>query len=100
MAPTTRWSASAAAAQVYHGRVERRTPAYWPTRIMLAVGLIATVAVVLLASLETWLLECFSCGPTNVLGVPSSILQAGIAVGLAVAGLVWMLRIVRGSRDR
>ena len=37
---------SALAAQTYDGRVKQRTPAYWPTRIMLTVGLIVTAVVI------------------------------------------------------
>lgn len=78
--------------------MERQTPAYWPTRIMLAVGVVATAAIALLA----WVMvsnatDCFGCESSEVLGVPSYLVGAG--VGLALVGLAWMVRIFRGPRD-
>ncbi len=72
-------------------------PSYWPTRIMLAIGFVATVMVVLLA--PTLVSPCISCDNASVLGVPSNVLEAALAVGLAIVGLAWMLRIFRGTPD-
>ena len=75
-----------------------RTPAYWPTRIMLAVGIGATLAVVLLAPLLL-----VPHGLTNdrpqVLGLPANAVWAAVVVGLAVVGLLWMIRIYRGPSE-
>jgi len=79
--------------------MKHRTPAYWPTRIMLAVGLIATAGVVLVAHLMIDSPPCFSCDYQDVLGLPSNVLGVALGVAVAVFGLVWMLRIFRGPRD-
>jgi hypothetical protein len=75
-----------------------RTRAYWPTRILFLVGMLGAVAVLALAigSLST---PCFSCDDPAILGVPSDVLLPAVAVTLAVVGLVWLVRIVRGPRD-
>ena len=71
--------------------MKHRTPAYWPTRIMLAVG----IAAVLLAGVM-------------ILSEPASMLDGSRMVEnpfvlaaflVMVVGLVWMLRIFRGPRD-
>ena len=76
-----------------------RTRAYWPTRILLATGIVAVgiVAVVLAAGATSS--ACFSCDRSDVLGVPSDVLVPVVSVGLAVVGLAWMVRIFRGPRD-
>jgi len=80
--------------------MKHRTSAYWPTRITLAVGLIATAAVVLVARSLIYPELCFGCDYQNVLGLPSNVLVAALAVALALFGLVWMLRIFfRGRRN-
>ncbi len=78
--------------------MKHRTPAYWPTRVLLVASILATVAVVLCARL---LIDppCFGCEHPNVLGLPSNVVNTALAVGLAVFGLVWMIRICRGPRD-
>ena len=75
-----------------HG-MEHRTPAYWPTRIMLAVG----IAAVLLAGV-TLLMEPTFIGGDGTRLVENPIVLAAFAV--MVIGLVWMLRIFRGPRDQ
>jgi hypothetical protein len=78
-------------------RYRDKTPAYWSTRVMLVAGFLATAAVLLLVG---FMLEpCFGCGYPSMLGLPSNVLGAAVAVGLAVVGLLWMLRIFRGPRD-
>jgi hypothetical protein len=76
-----------------------RTRAYWPTRILLAVGIVATGAVAF--SVVNGLMQpCLSCERAPaVLGLPSDIALAALGIGLAVVGLVWMLRIFRGPHD-
>jgi len=75
-----------------------RTPAYWPTRIMLAVGTGATLAVVLLAPLLLAPHGMTDDRP-QVLGLPANAVWAAVVVGLAVVGLLWMIRIYRGSSE-
>jgi len=75
-----------------------RTPAYWPARIMLAVGICATLAVVLLAPLLLAPLGLTDDRP-QMLGLPANAVWTAVAVGLAVVGLLWMVRIYRGSSE-
>jgi len=75
-----------------------RTPAYWPTRIMLAVGIGATLAVVLLAPLLLAPQGMTDDRP-QVLGLPANAVWAAVVVGLAVVGLLRMIRIYRGSSE-
>ena len=90
---------AALAAQAYHERVKHRTPAYWPTRILLMVGTIATVIVFALAVIDM-LAEPPMFGPeATFLGLPGRVVQAALGVAVATGGLVWMLRIFRGPRD-
>jgi hypothetical protein len=74
------------------------TRAYWPTRIILAIGVIAT-AVAALGVNVLLTNRCFSCAYPNVLGVPADVLMPVLGFVLAVVGLVWMVRIFRGPRD-
>jgi hypothetical protein len=71
--------------------MKHRAPAYWPTRIMLAVG----IAAVLLAAV-TRLLEPATMGGRPLM-VENQVVLAGFLA--MVVGLVWMLRIFRRSRD-
>jgi hypothetical protein len=86
--------------------MKHRTFFYWPTRIMLGIGIVATVEVVLLAGagidlgpLATG--ACFGCEDPELFGLPlrAGFVHAAVSDGLAVFGLVWMLRIFRGPRD-
>ncbi len=79
-----------------------RTPAYWPTRIMLAVGIVSAAAVILAdVVLARRLTEpCFGCAYPDVLGLPANVVGAAIGAALAAFGLVWMFRIFRGPRDK
>ena len=83
--------------------MKHRTFFYWPTRIMLVVGIVSTAAVMLLAGavldLGPLAEPCFGCDRPHVLGLPYNVIQATVEVGLAVVGLVWMVRIFRGPRD-
>jgi hypothetical protein len=71
--------------------MKHRTPAYWQTRILLAVGIAAVVLTGVMLLLE----------PTTMGGGPRMVenplvLAAFLAM---VVGLVWMARIFRGPRD-
>lgn len=83
--------------------MKHRTFFYWPTRIVLVVGIVATAEVVLLAGavldLGPLAQPCFGCEQPHVLGQPADVIQAAVEVGLAVVGLVWMIRISRGLRE-
>ena len=77
-----------------------RTPAYWPTRVLLAVGLFASALCVALATSYGFLMGGTMFGDDGeVLGVPRRVVVAVVAIALALFGLVWMLRIFRGPRD-
>ncbi len=78
--------------------MKHRTLRYWPTRIMLAVGVIATAAVVLGAKAADRAVLRLRPLP-DVLGLPSTVWLAISSIALAVVGLVWMVRIFRGPRD-
>ena len=75
-----------------------RTPAYWPTRVLLVGGILLTVFVVYVASLM--LDDCSECfGYIERQGVTITDLVVAVGVATAVLGLVWMVRIFRGPRD-
>ena len=82
--------------------MKQRTPAYWPTRIMLAGGLIVAAVVILTAGAlmrqSAW---CLDGAHPGVLCFDSNVapVALGAGVALAVFGLVWMVRIFRGHRD-
>jgi len=75
--------------------VKHRTPAYWPTRILLVVGISAT-AIVFALALTLMLAEppLFGVEP-SVLGLSNRVVEAALVAAVAVFGLVWMLRIFR-----
>lgn len=76
----------------------RTSPAYWPKRILLAIGVLS-VAVILVwgvaaplpADIEPLNLEF---GPVSIDCV---LLGRGLAVGVPVLGLLWMVRVFRES---
>lgn len=72
--------------------MRHRTPAYWPTRILLGVGIVATAATVGLTLVV-------AAARRSMFGPPSADLVLFAAPVLAVIGLAWMLRIFRGPRD-
>ena len=67
-----------------------RGPAYWPARIMLGVGIVATLLAIVLAVVVV-------SSPTSPFSDPSMVPL--VAAGVAVVGLIWMVRIFRGPRD-
>jgi hypothetical protein len=79
--------------------MKRRTPAYWPTRILLVVGFIATVVASALA-LTLMLAEPPMFGPEpTFLGLPNHVVVALVGLGPVLVGFAWMLRIFLGARD-
>ena len=78
--------------------MKHRPPAQWPTRILLVVGILATAIASALA-LTLMLAEPPMFGPEpTVLGLPARIMVPVLGVTVAIFGLVWMVRIVRGPR--
>ena len=77
--------------------MKNRTRAYWPTRILLLVGIVATMLAVWFAVLITT--QYVPMGPNPEMLLPSQ-LMAVAAAAVAVIGLVWMVRIFRGPRDQ
>jgi hypothetical protein len=78
------------------------TPAYWPARIMLVVGIVSCIAIVLAVITGFGLASgpCVSCDDrATLLGLPARAVISFAVVAPAVIGLVWMLRIFRGARD-
>ena len=73
------------------GRMKHRTPAYWTTRIMLAIG----IAAVLFAGVAL-LMEPATMGGGRRMAENPFVLAAFLVM---VVGLVWMVRIFRGPRD-
>jgi hypothetical protein len=67
-----------------------KLPAYWPTRIILAIG-IAVIAVDIAVILGA---------PSAMGGQTMSSGQAAMGLGLGIVGLAWMVRIFRGPRDQ
>jgi hypothetical protein len=83
--------------------MDHRTPAYWPTRIMLAVGTAATVTVIAVAlamvlATPPMFVPMFGPEPT-LLGLPMHFAFPALVVAVAVSGWVRMLHIFfRGRR--
>jgi hypothetical protein len=82
-----------------HGR---RTQAWWLVRLELAAG----IGLTLLVGQEAWdwaMLITFGGGyprwGLGPLALPSNVVVAMVALAIAVAGLVRMVRIFRGPRD-
>ena len=75
-----------------------RTRAYWPTRVILALGIVGSAVAVALA---IWygFPEHSRIEPNVVDGVPNGVLLSAVAIGLAVVGLAWMARIFVGPGE-
>jgi hypothetical protein len=76
-----------------------QAPGYWPTRILLAVAIIGTAIVVVLGLWTAWAWPATIGDSPSVMGLPSEVARSLLAVGLALLGLVWAIRIFRGARD-
>jgi len=79
-----------------------RTPAYWPARILLGVGVLVAVAAVAFAVFSAFPPETMGGDPGRIaigpLALPTSVVVSAVAGATALVGLVWMLRIFRGER--
>jgi hypothetical protein len=77
---------------------DRRTRAYWPTRIMLAFAIVAppTAWLWLVAMQPDTIAPMFAANPERD-WVDGAILAVG--AGLWFAGVIWMIRIFRGPSD-
>jgi hypothetical protein len=80
----------------------RRTSAWWMVRLELAVGIGLTLLVGQLA-VDLVMTVTFGGGygqwALGPLALPKTVVVAGAALAIALAGLVWMVRIIRGPRD-
>jgi hypothetical protein len=76
----------------------RTSPAYWPIRILLSIG-IASVASIVLWSVLTPL--AFTVGDSSVqlgpLLVDGTLHSRVLAVAVPIVGLLWMIRVFRGT---
>ena len=77
--------------------MDHATPAYWPTRILLAIGFVAT-GIALTLGLAPVTGGMFGPPPT-VLGLPANIVLTVVGLLPAFVGLGVMVRIFRGPRD-
>ena len=76
--------------------MKNRTPAYWQTRVLLAIGFIATVLVLPL-SLEG-VIELAPVSWPALLGLPAPLVVILVGLAMGLFGFAWMLRIFR-ARD-
>jgi hypothetical protein len=76
----------------------QRTPKYWQTRILLAVGFIATVIALALSLEQLTQDPVFGASP-GVLGLPVGLVIVLVGLAQVLIGFAWMLRIFRGPRD-
>ena len=77
-----------------------KAPAYWPTRILLAIAFISTALVVAGTIWSAfWPPETLS-GPPTVWGVPHTVVMDVLFATMAVIGLIWIIRIFRGHRSQ
>lgn len=75
-----------------------RAPAYWPTRILLAVGFLATV-IALVFSFALLTEEPMFDTRLPVLGLPANVVCAVAGLVPVLFGFGWLVRIFRGPRD-
>ena len=76
-----------------------KAPGYWPTRILLAVAIIATAIVVASPLWSAFLAQGTMGGGPIAWDLPGRFVPFVLAAAIAVIGLIWMLRIFRGPRD-
>jgi hypothetical protein len=84
------------------GMRPRTSPAYWPRRILLAVGIVS-VAVIVLGELlppvsVTFGATTMTLGPIFIDGSLAGRVGAAVVV-VPVIGLLCMIRVFRGPRD-
>lgn len=79
--------------------MRNRTPDYWPTRVLLAVGASATVIALALLLEGLTNSQAMFGGGLAVLGLPASFVVVLVGLALGLVGFAWMLRIFRGPRD-
>lgn len=78
----------------------KRTPGWWLSQFELAVA-IGVVSVITFAVSQTNQ-PCFGCMEMVHVGsfrVPLDVASAIVALAMAMIGLIWMIRILRGPRD-
>jgi TRAP-type C4-dicarboxylate transport system permease small subunit len=76
-----------------------KAPGYWPTRFLLALAIIATIAVAFALWSADWASPTFGGNRPSVLGLPSNVVLFVLAAATAVIGLIWTIRTFRGPRD-
>jgi hypothetical protein len=78
----------------------KRTRAWWLVRLELTVGIGMTLLGVWLGVERAMTSVCGFCNPpVRPLPLPPIVMVALAAFAIAVAGLAWMVRIIRGPRD-
>lgn len=76
-----------------------RTRAWWVIRLELLVG-IALTLLVARRGFEAAMSMCGMCNPpTHTLPLPPSAMLFLGTLAISIAGLVWMVRIIRGPGD-
>jgi hypothetical protein len=75
------------------------SPAYWPTRILLAVGFAATGLVLALDVAMLLVPEPMFDPRPAIIGLSAHVVGGLLGPIPALIGLVWMIRIFRGPRD-
>jgi len=76
-----------------------KTPAYWPTRILFAVAIIATAIVVAFPLWSAFLTQGTMGGGPIEWELPTNVAFFIAAAAIAIIGLIWAIRIFRGPRD-
>jgi len=77
-----------------------KAPAYWPTRILFAVAIIATGIVAAFALwLAFWAPTFIGSSGTSYWEMPNNVGLVLLAAAIAVVGLIWTIRIFRGPQD-
>lgn len=78
--------------------MRNRAPAYWPTRILLAIGFIATVIALVVTIGLLAAGQALDADPP-ILGIPRNVVVGALGLVPVLAGFAWMVRIARGPRD-